>query len=156
MSKEAHATAARLRIELASKKYDDVIESALTRLFNASQPERRRALAAEYGGVLRMIRSKARIMFASALMNELHITPTITVAKYVMRTAFDEAVGSDALLENFADGERTAAEKVMGEARAILATETAATTIANFSEAYEEYLKALNDRATKIKALVAS
>lgn len=133
-------------------RYDQRINDALDAIAVAEPGPARAAAAASFGGVLRSIRSKIRMDTATEIMQLLEITPTVHVARAVMLKAFDQSVSGDALVHRFGDPGRSAANKVMHEARKILESERAEKVCKSFSEVYSWFSEtALPERVDYLK-----
>jgi hypothetical protein len=111
-------------------------------------PERQ-AAAGAYGGFRRNSRSWARCKLAGAMMEQLQITPTLHVAKFVMRKTFGQAAGNDELDRRFAKRGRDATEKFMDEARKILAMRPDQVT--RYTGLYEWFCRAEKNECTRIR-----
>lgn len=111
-------------------------------------PERQSAAGA-YGGFRRNTRSRVRCDLARAMMEQLHITPTLHVAKFVMRQAFGMAASNEELDRRFAKTGRDATEKFMDEARKILASRP--DQVARYGGLYEWFCRAEKRTARQIQ-----
>jgi hypothetical protein len=138
----------RFRAELEDDDFRRLVLSHLDRIRSAA-PKDRPAEAASFGGLLRSLRCRCRINLAQSLIGELKITPTLHVAKYVMRQAFGEAAANTSLQRNFAQSGRDATEKYMNAARRTVVAHPA--LIEQHSRLYEFYCNALKRAVKKLK-----
>ena len=135
-------------------RFDHALDTALECVAVAEPGPARAAAAAAFGGALRRIRSEIRIEIAVEMMTLLDITPTVHVARAVMKTVFGQSVSGDLLVDRFAAPGRSASNKVMPDARKKLDTPEAEWLEKNLSEIYEWYSTiALPERVIYIKSL---
>lgn len=133
-------------------RFDHALDTALECVAVAEPGPDRAAAAAAFGGALRRIRGEIRIEIAVEMMTLLDITPTVHVARAVMKTVFSQSVSGDLLVDRFAAPGRSASNKVMPDARKKLDTPEAEWLAKNFGEIYEWYTKiALPERVIYIK-----
>jgi hypothetical protein len=111
-------------------------------------PERQ-AAAGAYGGFRRVSRSWARCKLAGAMMDQLHITPTLHVAKFVMQKTFGQAAANDELDRRFAKRGRDATVKFMDEAREILAQRP--DQVARYSGLYAWFCRAEKSECNRLR-----
>lgn len=158
-AKNYSAAASALRTNIAEDlrvigRYDQRINDALDAISSAEPGSNRAAAAAALGGVLRSIRSKIRMDTATEIMRLLEITPSVHVARAVMLKAFNQSVSGDSLVRRFGDPKRSAANKVMHEAREILESERAEKVCKSFAAVYSWFSEsALPERVSYLKQL---
>lgn len=137
------------RAELSDGDFKSLVLSHLNSIRSAP-PKDRPAEAARFGGFLRSCRCSCRIKLAQSLIQELKITSTLHVAKYVMRHAFGEAVSNDDLKGYFARSGRDSTEKYMDDARRKVIAHP--ILVEQHARLYEFYCKALKKAVKKLKA----
>ena len=151
MSIYLDAVKAKLKMDFVRKKYDAGLITALQNINRETQVKDRQREAGKFGGLLRSLRAEVRADFADGLMQELDITPTATVAKTVMRVAFNQAAGNAALCERFAQNGRDASKKFVDDAVEKLQSEHGVAAIAAFSDANDTFAQDLADLVKKLK-----
>lgn len=127
-------------------EHQQAIRFHLRQIREAKELPERQAAAGAYGGFRRSTRAWARCRLATAMMQDLHITPTLHVAKFVMRQTFGMAVANELLNRRFAKHGRDATEKFMDDARKILATQ--ASQVARYGGLYAWFCK-VEQRTTR-------
>jgi hypothetical protein len=130
-------------------EHQQAVRFHLRQIREAEELPARQSAAGAYSGFRRSTRAWARSRLATAMMEELHITPTLHVAKFVMRRTFGMAVANDVLNHHFAMHGRDSTEKFMENARKILAAHLG--QVARYGALYAWFCKVEHRTARKIR-----
>ena len=137
--------------EMTDVHYEQAVRFQLQQIQEAIGLNERQSAAGTYRRFRRITRNRARCILAKAMMEQLNITPTLDVAKFViakfvMQHTFGQTAANEKLDRRIPKRGSDISEKFMDEARTILTQR--GDQVARYGGLYEWFCR-LEDRTVE-------